>query len=300
MLQLIADYAIPLCLLLLMFIVGTDVEKRHFMELARAPRAVLMGSLGQLLTIPLIGLAANWLAAPTSVVAVGMMLLSVCPGGGVSNYYAYAARANVCLSVTLTALATVLSLVTIPAWLTLLPALSVAAAGHIRLPVHAVFAQLVMLMIVPIVLGAFVRDRWPSWIAANAARLRGLSSLIILLVLLLTTATIRHQLLELVRDIALVASIFVLAAMVLGRIMGIGLRAKDRPVLVIESGVRNIGVALLLGKAVFTEAEFAVFASFLTGYFIIEVIIMVSYAAITAATLMRHAPASPATANRSW
>ena len=58
----------------------------------------------------------------------------------------------------------------------------------------------------------------------------------------------------------------------------VGLRSVERSVVVIESAVRNVGVALVLARALLSPAELAIIASFLIGYFLIELIIMISYA----------------------
>jgi hypothetical protein len=66
--------------------------------------------------------------------------------------------------------------------------------------------------------------------------------------------------------------------MLLGWLLGYGLAERDRAVLVIEAGVRNVGVALLLGAAMLTPEAFGILAGFITGYFLVEVVIMLAYA----------------------
>ena len=69
--------------------------------------------------------------------------------------------------------------------------------------------------------------------------------------------------------------------MLVGAVLGLRMKSRDAPVLVIESGVRNVGVALILGGAILTE-EFSLFASFLAGYFVIEIVIVLTFAEFTA------------------
>jgi hypothetical protein len=74
--------------------------------------------------------------------------------------------------------------------------------------------------------------------------------------------------------------LFILGAMLLGRLLAYGLQRKDAPVLVIESAVRNVSIAALVGRVLFNNDDFGNFAGFLTGYFIIEILIMLPYAQI--------------------
>jgi predicted Na+-dependent transporter len=91
-------------------------------------------------------------------------------------------------------------------------------------------------------------------------------------------ATVADDLSALLVDIDVSATLFVLCAMLVGWALGTGLSEPDRAVLVIEAGVRNIGVALILGGAILSKEGFAIFATFLTGYFVIEIAIMLIYA----------------------
>jgi hypothetical protein len=66
--------------------------------------------------------------------------------------------------------------------------------------------------------------------------------------------------------------------MLLGRLLSYGIPPKDAPVLVIESAVRNVGIAAIMGRILFNDNNFGTFSGFLTGYFIIEIAIMLVYA----------------------
>ena len=63
------------------------------------------------------------------------------------------------------------------------------------------------------------------------------------------------------------------------------MKPEEKPVLVIESAVRNIGVALIIGRGIFDEQSFAKFVAFLTGYFIVEIVVMIPYTQFVRARL---------------
>jgi BASS family bile acid:Na+ symporter len=282
MLDILANYAVPANLFLLMFIAGTEVTPCHVGRIRRNTRAVLLGSAGQLLLLPPLALLILATLRPPPEIATGIMFLALCPGGGISNYYCYLARCNVLLSATITAVGTVLSLSTIPIWLKALPLLPATQGPLITVPGAAIIGQLLVLMILPMTIAMLLRHALPDFTDKSSAPLKRLSIVIISLILALAIWTTGRDIVVLAQHILIGATVFIGSAMVLGMIMGCGLEPGDRTVLAIESGVRNIGVALILGTSLMPRQAFGTLASFLTGYFVVEIIIMLNYARFVA------------------
>lgn len=283
MLEILTDYAVPSGVFLLMLVAGTEVRLTDFLRLRSATRTVLAGSLGQLVALPPLVLLIHIIASTPPSIALGMLLLALCPGGGISNYYCYLARCNVLLSATITAVGTLLALITIPLWLALLPALSNAAIAFAEVPAVTVLAQLVMLMVLPMGFGILVRWAFPDEIEKLGKPLRSVSIGIVTVILGAVVMTVAGELSGLLVDITVSATLFVVGAMLVGWGLGFGLSERDRAVLVMEAGVRNIGVALILGRATLSQDAFGVFVTFLAGYFTIEIAIMLIYARYKAA-----------------
>lgn len=278
MLHILTEYAVPACLFILMLIAGTEINVAGFIHLHRNIRAVLLGAVGQLLTLPLTVLVIHAVISLHPVVSLGTLLLSLCPNGGISNYYVYLARCNIPLSATITAAGTLASLITIPLWLQILPNLSEVASEFAGVPAKTVLAQLTALMVLPMTIGMLLRHKFSERIERAAKLLRGFLIVVVMLVLAFAIGTVAMQLVGYVGDIILASILFIACGMLLGWGLGYGLAARDRPVLAIEGGVRNVAVALIMGNAMLSKDNFGVFASFLTGYFIIEMIVMLAYA----------------------
>jgi BASS family bile acid:Na+ symporter len=278
MLQLLVDYGVPANLIVLMLISGTEIQLRDFARLFEQPRAVLLGTIGQLLLLPPLVLLVCAVISPPAAVAAGTMLLALSPGGGISNYYCYLGRCNILLSATITGLGTLLSLITIPFWIGVLPALSAVSGTNVQVPVPTILAQLTAFMILPLGAGMLLRHALPDRVEAHGKHLRWISAALLSVVLALAITTVRHDIVEYAHAMIATVVLFILAAMLVGWIMGYGLDDGDRPVLVIESGVRNVGVALIVGKSLLERENFGILAGYLTAYFVIEVLIMVSYA----------------------
>ena len=101
-------------LIVLMFLLGTELKKEAFVNVVRNPRAVALGMVGQLLLLPAIAFALAWLLNLSPIYFMGIVLIACCPGGSSSNVFSMLAKGDVALSVTLTALSSVLTLFTLP------------------------------------------------------------------------------------------------------------------------------------------------------------------------------------------
>ncbi|HYC18984.1 MAG TPA: bile acid:sodium symporter [Pseudolabrys sp.] len=285
MLKYVVDLGVPAGIFVLMLIAGTEMAVGDFARLLKHPRPVLIGAFGQLVVLPPL----SFLVAVTSglnlTVSTAVLLIALCPGGPISNNYCYLARCNVSLSATITAIGTLLCLASIPLWLNVMSGSSAFDSALLYLSASKIIAQLMALMILPIALGMTLAWAGPQLLENRKIGLRLASFAIIFALLLATLWAVRDQALTLARDILLAAAFFILGAMLLGQMMGYGMKPKERPVLVIESAVRNIGVAFIVGRGIFDEQSFAKFVAFLTGYFIVEVVVMIPYTQLVRARL---------------
>lgn len=147
-------------LTLLMFDLGLSLKFEDFGKVFRSPWPIVVALVGQLVLLPLIalGLASAFRLPP--VFFIGLVLIACCPGGSSSNVFSKLAGGDVALSVTLTALSSVITLFTIPlvmSWATNLVGESVG----ISLPVGNLIKQNLVLMLLPVLLGIGLHYAWP-------------------------------------------------------------------------------------------------------------------------------------------
>ena len=148
-------------LTLLMFDLGLTLRLLDFVLIAKRPRAVFVGLFGQLIMLPLIAYAIASLFSLPPIFFIGVMLIACCPGGSSSNIFSMLAKGDVALSVSLTALSSIITLVTVPAimqWVTVY----VGASQGIQLPVVNLLMQNVFTMLAPIVLGILCRKYYSN------------------------------------------------------------------------------------------------------------------------------------------
>ena len=101
-------------LLVLMFLLGTDLDKKAFEGVTKNPRAILAGMTGQIILLPLIAFLIAWALKLPPVYFMGITLIACCPGGSSSNVFSMLAKGDVALSVTLTAISSIVTLFTLP------------------------------------------------------------------------------------------------------------------------------------------------------------------------------------------
>ncbi len=256
------ELAIPAVVVFAMIVVGLELTPADFRRVARYPKAVLVGLAGQLTLLPL--LAAALIAAldlPSDTVA-GMLLLAACPAGGITNYFTYLARANTALSVTLTAVATVLAIVTMPLLLAAGFALFPEAGGEIAIPVPQIIAQLIVMLLLPIGAGMVVRHRWPDFVRGIEPRLRRLSVAAILglvaFILHDQAPAMAGELGQVLPAAVLYTALAMLAGLAVAWASGLGFR--DRLTLLAEFSTRNLGIATIVAVSVLGRLEFLRFA----------------------------------------
>lgn len=276
--KLAVDLAIPSITFLLLAAVGLDLTRNDFARLARQPRLVLAGLLGPLVLLPPIALLLVYLGGPPEHVANGLLLIAICPVGGISNTYSFLARASSALSVTLTGLSCLLATVTIPA-LTVLVETTLGRPLGLAAPIRLLFAQLLGVLAVPVALGMVIRHRWPAFADRSqpSVRAAGFGMLALLIVFVVI-----EQGAGFVRDLgqtALLSSAFVVLSALAGAAVGrVAARDRaDRFTLLVEFATRNVAIATAIAVTLAGRIELAVFA---TTYFLTEMPLMLGAVAV--------------------
>jgi BASS family bile acid:Na+ symporter len=265
----IADVAIPALVWLLMLVVGLELTPGDFQRVLRYPRAVTVATLGQLLLLPAFAALLIWIQRPEPWVVAGMILLAASPGGAISNLYSYLGKGNVALSVTLTALSTVLALATMPALTAAGLALFLKGSHQVPVPVGSMIGQLALMMLFPLGLGMALRARRPAWVAAARGSLRVLSLIGIAGLVAMILLDQRDGLGAAMGAALPVALPFCVLTMMAGFVIGLlaRLSARDRFTLLIEFSTRNLALVAIMGALVLGEVKLVLFA---TLFFLVE------------------------------
>lgn len=177
-----AAIALPLALGVIMFGLGLDLTPGDFARVARQPKAAGVALACQLLLLPAICFGLVLLFQLPPILAVGMLLLAASPGGTTANLYSHLFRGDVALNISLTAINSVIAVVTLP----IITNLAIAWFQPGDLSVGLQFAktlEVFMIVLVPVVLGMTVRAIKPGFADAMDKPVRIASVLILVLVI---------------------------------------------------------------------------------------------------------------------
>lgn len=262
----IAQATGPLVLFLLMFLVGLDLTVSDFRRVASAPRAVVVGTLAQVFLLPLMTFALVTGLGLPPMFGAGAVLLALSPGAGMSNVLVAFAKANTALSVTLTAVASVVAVVTLPSVSAATLQLFSSETVRVVVPVGPLMLQLALSLLLPLVLGMAVFARWPEFVTRYAKTLRiSLMALIGVVVAAAIALSDQEQpdvSIEQVPMMLVGAALWTLASMSIG--LGVAhllrLSSSDRFTFMIEFSARNVAVATIVAISGLENLELSLFS----------------------------------------
>ena len=242
-------------LVVLMFGLGLSLNLSDFKTIAKKPAALILGLAGQLLLLPAIAFAIAEAFDLPALFYIGVILIACCPGGSSSNVFSKIAGGNVALSITLTALSSIITMFTIPVILQL--ALNrcsgFEAFGGINLPVGNLLVQNIVLMFVPILLGFLMMRLWPN----AAKKTDKVISKIAFPALMLLAAIFFTQHHKTIAENILLLGAVILAMLVLSigvsslLSRAIRLQARERKTIIIEVGMQNAAQAIAIASSPF-------------------------------------------------
>jgi len=248
-------------LTLLMFDLGLVLRLEDFVKVFKNPWPIAVALFGQLVLLPAIALGLACLFKLPPVYFIGLVLIACCPGGSSSNVFSRLAKGDVALSVTLTAISSIVTLFTIPfimSWATELVGESVG----ITLPVGNLIKQNLVLMLLPVLLGTWLHYAWPK--AAEKTD-KVLSKLAFpLLLVLITVFYIQHQrtILDNIGVLGLCVTALILVAVGCSSFLSRLVRnsARQRRTVIIEVGMQNAAQAIAIASSplIFANEEMAI------------------------------------------
>jgi bile acid:Na+ symporter, BASS family len=245
---------ITIGLAVIMLGMGLTLEPADFVRIARRKRLVLTGVTLQYTAMPVLGFTIASLYGLPTPLAVGLILVACCPGGTASNVVAYLARADVPLSVTMTAVSTLLAALMTPTLTALL------AGNRVDVPAAGLFLSTVQVVILPVVAGLLMK-RWLPRVTRVV--LPGAPLAAVLMITLIVASIIgagRDAIIA--SGLQLAAAVFTLHAggFVLGYAASRLLRAEIEAArtISIEVGMQNSGLGVVLATQNFANPLVAI------------------------------------------
>src|SRR5262245_54689550 len=230
---------------------GVNLAAADFVRIARQPRSFCFGFVGQVFMIPLAAVAVNHLFGLAAPIALGLILVSAMPGGALSKVFVYVGRGNAALTITLTAVTTVATLVTVPATLRLLAADYVP--DDFVMPMGRIIADVGCFLLAPAALGMLLVQIVPSSRAAVARWSLRLGFVIVAVIIVGALGSGRISPGEHGLRVPLAIILFCVLGQQLNMLpfYVLPMPRADRLAVGIEVTMRNMNLALLLNASLF-------------------------------------------------
>ena len=249
-------------LVVLMFLLGIDISKKSFTDIAHNPKAVLLGLTGQLIILPVLAFSIAWILKLPPVYFMGLVLVACCPGGSSSNVFSMLAKGDVALSVTLTALSSIITLFTIPIIMEFVTAaVSDMSGASIELPVGKLLAQNIVLLFVPLSAGSIFKHFCPE-AAVKVSKVLGKMAFPALMILAAVFfLQYKKEIADNFASLGLSAAMLIILAMACSSCISRIGRFTDaiRRTIVIEVGMQNAAQAIAIASSpfIFNSGEMA-------------------------------------------
>lgn len=244
-------FILNICLGFLMFGVALELKVQHFKDLLAAPKKPLLGLFSQWILLPLLTLLLIFIIRPAPSIALGMVLVSACPGGNVSNYAVHLSKANAALSVMMTSVSTLAAILITPfafAYLSKLIPGTEALQTSIQVESGAMFQAIFLLILLPLSLGMICNHYFPKFTLKIQKGVKILSMSIFVgfvLVALYSNFEVLSKYLHIVFLLVLVHNAL---ALTMGYTFARANRLDryDARAISIETGIQNTGLGLIL------------------------------------------------------
>jgi len=267
-------------LTLLMFDLGLTLEGKDFVLVWKRIRSVIAGMIGQLVILPLLAWMIAQLLGLDPIFTIGIVLIACCPGGSSSNIFSMLAKGDVALSVSLTAVSSIVTLFTVPVilhWITT----SVGESYGITLPIGNLLVQNLLTMLLPIIMGIAVRHYWRN----TANKIEKILSKFAFPALMILAGTFfvqhRETIAQNITSVGISVTLLLLSAVALAALLCFlfQLNTQERRTIVIEVGMQNAAQAIAIASSpfVFNDGRFAIPAII---YALMMNIVLLTYVAI--------------------
>ncbi|HEX4843413.1 MAG TPA: bile acid:sodium symporter family protein [Limnobacter sp.] len=249
---------LPVSLFIIMVGMGLSLTVEDFRRVKEQPRGVVVGTLLQLVAIPALGFAIGG-AIGGGVLAAGIVLVAAMPGGTTSNVLTYLAKANLALSITLTVLASLLTVLTIPFYMAYALEWFLGESTQLELPFIKTLVTMMVIVIIPVALGMFIRAKKPELSQKFEPAINKFAMVVLIAIIVLILVSEKDSILSWFEQAWLPVVLMNIGAVAIGMLGGqlTGLNKQDSLTVSIEMCVKNSTLGLTIALSLLQSAEMA-------------------------------------------
>jgi bile acid:Na+ symporter, BASS family len=268
---------LPVALALIMLGLGLSLKSDDFLRIFKYPKAVTIGLIGQLVILPVIALAIVKIIPMPPAIAVGLIVLALCPCGASSNMITYLAGGDVALAVTLTVFSSIITIFTIPLFTSLAVNSFLGTNAVVSLPIGMTMGQIFLITVIPIALGMYIQHQFPE-IARRLEKVTnklavGFLVLIIILLVAKEWSRLPGFIIQAGTGVMLLNILGMAAGYAISKLLNLNI--AQQICIAIEVGIQNGTLAIAITAGILKDAEMAIPAAiyslfmYLTGFAII-------------------------------
>lgn len=248
---------LPASLALIMFGMGLSLTIADFKRVLKFPKAVFLGTFNQIILLPLIAFLLINLFGFTGGLAVGVMIIAACPGGTTSNIISHVSKGDTALSVTLTAVSTLITFFSIPFVITFAINYFTDSSQQISLPITETFGALFLITILPISIGMIIKSKFNDFALKMDKPVRIASIIVFVVIVVGIIIKEKDNFIDFMRDAGVISIALNIVTMLLGYFVakGLKLNTKQAVTIAIESGIQNGTLALLIATKLIQNAN---------------------------------------------
>jgi len=247
-------------LFIIMLGMGLSLTTDDFKRVIKFPKAVILGLSNQLILLPIIGFTLVSIFPLEPEIAIGIMILAACPGGATSNLIAHLAKGDTALSVTLTAVSSVITIITIPFIINFAMVQFLSEGQMITMDIPKTIAQLMIIIIVPISLGMIIKKYANEFAMKMDKPVKIASAVVLGLVIIGIIIKEKTNVIPYFQQAGLVALSLNVVTMTIGYITSriAKLPVKQAVSISIESGIQNGTLAITIATITLANTQFAI------------------------------------------
>ena len=269
----------PFALALIMFGLGLGLTTTDFSRVIKNPKDFIVGFFSQLILLPIVALGLVFLLNLPTTIAVGLMIIAAAPGGVTSNILTKFANGDVALSVTLTAVTSLVSILTVP-FVVINSANIIGVSISSDISIANVALKMALVVTVPVLFGMIIRKLFTNFILSKVNLIDKLSGILFIIVFAAIYIEERNNILDYILQSGLAVLILNIVMMTLAFLIAKKYASgiSQQKCIAIEGGLQNGTVAVFVATLIFDDVAFVVptasyaLIQYMTGFLFIALL----------------------------
>ena len=270
----------PISLALIMLGLGLGLTGRDFLRVLNNPKDFLIGFACQLILLPVIAYILVLILNLPTVIAVGVMIIAAAPGGVTSNVMTKFANGDVALSISLTAIISLISIISVPFIIFKSADLLGVSDISSNLTMTGIALKMALVVTVPVILGMIIRKFAGNFISSNISIIEKITIVLFLIVFAAILVEEKDNILNYFKQAGIAVLILNIVMMTLGyfiaKLFASGI--KQRKCISIECGLQNGTLAIFVATQIFNDISYVIptaayaLIMYLTGFIFILIL----------------------------